>query len=108
MKNGLVNVSLGQNVKAGEQIGLVASSGFSTGPHLHFETQVVNQWIEPYAGACNVGASNWINQLPVDRTLYVRDAGVTHENLSLSIPDCPLNSPGTGNWRWETPLFMFG
>ncbi|MFY9346436.1 MAG: M23 family metallopeptidase [Orrella sp.] len=34
------SVQIGQSVNGGEQVGLVGSTGWSTGPHLHFETRI--------------------------------------------------------------------
>ena len=41
------NVAPGERVVRTEVIGLEGSSGFSTGPHLHFEVRVNNQVVDP-------------------------------------------------------------
>ena len=41
------NVKVGDRVVRGEVIGLEGSTGFSTGPHLHFELRVNDQVIDP-------------------------------------------------------------
>lgn len=41
LMHGGVNVRPGQRVKAGTQIGLAGSTGYSSGPHLHFAVQTV-------------------------------------------------------------------
>ena len=43
LKHGGVFVSPGQHVRAGQQIGLAGSTGYSSGPHLHFAVQTVRK-----------------------------------------------------------------
>ena len=40
-------VNVGQRVSQGEQIGLVGSTGYSTGPHLHFTVYKNGKLIDP-------------------------------------------------------------
>jgi len=44
-----VRVASGANVAAGDLIGLVGSTGLSTGPHVHFEVQVDGRAVDPVA-----------------------------------------------------------
>ncbi|MDJ1372247.1 M23 family metallopeptidase [Gulosibacter molinativorax] len=44
-----INVSAGQSVGAGENIGNVGNSGISTGAHLHFEVHVNGSTVDPVA-----------------------------------------------------------
>lgn len=68
-KNTLTNKGLGATVAAGEYLGVVGSSGISTGPHLHFEVDQGDNnqtLVDPWGGPCNFlgGQSWWAAQKP--------------------------------------------
>ncbi len=88
MKRGsLTGKPLGTTVVAGEYLGLVGSSGISTGPHLHFELRnVFNAPIDPYVGFCNAVPGRWAEQAPYRDSRLL--AVATHDAPPEASPAC--------------------
>ncbi|MDG5491162.1 peptidoglycan DD-metalloendopeptidase family protein [Psychroserpens sp. SPM9] len=96
MKNGSVTTkNIGDMVTEGEYLGIVGSSGVSTGPHLHFEVyegvvdNVLTGLIDPFSGSCNsMNADSWW----ADQKPYVNpkiNAALTHSQVPNVFPPCP-------------------
>jgi len=65
LKKNSIRVEEGQNVLAGDTLGYIGSSGFSSWPHLHYELLDFDMnMIDPWHGECNPEISQWINQYP--------------------------------------------
>ena len=118
LRRGSMTVKLGESVQAGELLGLVGSSGYSTAPHLHFEAGAYDgaggayQPRDPYAGIDNPLPSLWNVQPSYEGTnrMWVADAGIYTEsevggnvgNLSYCDVIAPLPEPrvlGIGELR---------
>jgi len=91
MKSGsLTSKEVGDVVSSGEFLGVVGSSGQSTGPHLHLELRSdptsSSTTIDPYYGACNptISSSKWVDQTPYKKPTI--NAVFTHS--SAPEPSC--------------------
>jgi murein DD-endopeptidase MepM/ murein hydrolase activator NlpD len=70
MRTGSVTAKpIGARIAAGEYLGVIGSSGNSTGPHLHFEVGFWEnrEWVaqDPYQGLCNdINPDSWWREQP--------------------------------------------
>ncbi|MEZ4927038.1 MAG: peptidoglycan DD-metalloendopeptidase family protein [Saprospiraceae bacterium] len=87
-KNSLTSKNIGESVAKGEYLGVVASSGCSTQPHLHFEVYDASaQLIDPYSGSCNsLNSESWWATQPDNREPTL-NAVITHD--ALPVHGCP-------------------
>ena len=42
-----IDVKVGQSIKIGQAVGKIGSTGRSTGPHLHYETRIDGDAVDP-------------------------------------------------------------
>ena len=104
LRNGSIRVEVGDDVDCSTQLGEVGSSGYSTGPHLHFEVRQNNRPVETFSGDCGAPVSIWRNQngyrqLPSSEcpVIGLDDSQVVDENL----PDGSLVETGSAiEKRW--------
>ena len=86
MRKNSVNVELGDTVAVGDTLGYVGSSGYSSGPHIHFEIQQ-NGTVDPYSGFCQTDTSRWLEQgeYVMNLPFEVMDNGLTIIPLDWSM-----------------------
>jgi|GEM_PF-1372739 len=88
MKKWSIVVKKGQNVKCGQKIGEVASSGQSTGNHLHFQVGRFGSSVEPFKGKRGNSISLWTSQ-----GSYARRTSVPGQKCDGgSAPQCKSDS----------------
>jgi murein DD-endopeptidase MepM/ murein hydrolase activator NlpD len=98
----LTDKPVGGTVATGEYLGLVGSSGFSTGPHLHLElrgnaTQAA-PILEPHAGQCRSGTSLWASQRPYfDSRVSMLATHSAPPNFTVPCPNPTQEQPNFKN-----------
>jgi murein DD-endopeptidase MepM/ murein hydrolase activator NlpD len=87
-RDSLTPKEVGEAVEAGEYLGVIGSSGFSTGPHLHLELyDAEGALVDPHEGECNPDApSLWAEQRPYYDSAI--NAVLTHHAPPV-FPTCP-------------------
>ncbi len=80
LRKGSVAVSVGQQVRAGEQIGQIGSSGHSFSPHLHFESRIDGYAYDTYTGPCHPGPQHWVNQPVIPRHTWISQFAMHNTN----------------------------
>ncbi len=97
LKNGSATTkTIGEEVEEGEFLGIVGSSGNSTGPHLHFEVHDASgNVVDPFKGTCNqIESSLWQAQ----RDYYDSELNALHtQSAGPAFSQCP--SPETPNYK---------
>ncbi len=83
--------TVGETVATGDFLGVVGSSGSSTGPHMHFEiwaNSSSSSLRDPWAGTCNAlgGTSWWARQKPYTEPAVLR---VQVNSVLAVFPGCP-------------------
>ena len=77
MQKGSLLVKTGDKVKAGQPIGKVGSSGYSSGPHLHIGIRDFrNDVIDPFSAKCQTIDDNlWLVEPKYDTSTFVVEDG---------------------------------
>ncbi|MDZ4840099.1 MAG: peptidoglycan DD-metalloendopeptidase family protein [Bacteroidota bacterium] len=85
LKRGSIKVKVGDNVLKGKVLAEVASSGYASDPHLHFELWRNFRNYDPFAGGkCGQVSGNWITRPSIDTTPVIINSGLVYGKTTLA------------------------
>lgn len=107
MKSGKVTLKdIGQTAEVGEYLGVVGSSGSSSGPHLHFEVwngSSVANLVDPFAGINNSWnvSSWWAAQKPHEEPAVIKASVHTTD---ADFASCPISEIPNESTTYSIPF----
>ena len=100
-----IRVTVGQQVAAGDTLGMVGSSGRSDMPHLHFELHRDGNPVDTFAGPCGEKVAQWEDPIAYQDEFHFIQAGAARGSPDLNRlkdppPSVPVLSPGDTLVAW--------
>ena len=94
-------VIAGQRVEAGDILGIMGSTGYSTGDHLHFEVRSsANQTLDP---AAYLGIENVVGVIGVDEPADESNTAWSDEAVAWAVENGIIYGDGAGNLMLDEP-----
>ncbi len=91
LRRGSVIVAPGDQVVAGQTLGVIGMSGLAEFPHVHFEIRLADRRVDPFVGlaepaGCGVGASPLWNVAALDALRYSA-GGLLSQGFATEVPE---------------------